>query len=338
MKHLVLLLVTLWITCVAPSALAENLLVIRFSHVVASESPKGQAAERFAQLVVQRTAGRVRVDLFPNSRLYGDQDEIAALQMGHVEMLAPSLTKLKVLRAPEFEVFDIPYLFPDSQAVHRVTDGAIGKALLAKLEPQGVVGLTFWDNGFKQMSANRPLRKPTDFVGLSLRTQPSQILEAQMKALGASARAMPFSEVYSALRTGTVDGTEGPVSNFYTQNLHLTQKYLTLSNHGYLGYAVVANKKFWDGLSPEIRGTLEAALSDATAYANAAAEKNNSTALDLVKKSGRTQVIELTADEQRSWRNALINVDQQSRGSIPKELIERIRKEAGQPPLAVSMR
>jgi C4-dicarboxylate-binding protein DctP len=164
--------------------------------------------------VAQRNAGRVRVDLFPNSQLYGDQDEIAAPLMSSVEMLAPSLTKLKVLHAPVFEVFDLPFLFQNMEAAHRVTQGPFGKSLLAKLEPQGVVGLAFWDNGFKQMSANRPLQTPADFAGLSLRIQHSRLLEEQMKALGAKARPMQFSEVYDALKTGAVDGTEGPVSNF----------------------------------------------------------------------------------------------------------------------------
>ncbi len=189
-------------------ALADGPLVIRFSHVVASASPKGQAAEKFAQLVAQRSAGKVRVDLYPNSRLYGDQDEMSALLLGNVQMLAPSLTKLKVLHAPEFEVFDLPYLFADTEAAHRVTQGPIGKSLLAKLDHQGVVGLAFWDNGFKQMSANRALRSPADFDGLSLRIQPSQILEAQMKALGARPRTLQFSEVYNALKSGMVDGTQ----------------------------------------------------------------------------------------------------------------------------------
>lgn len=329
MKYFAHLLAAILASAWIPAAIAENVMVIRFSHVVAPESPKGQAAEKFAQLVLQRSAGKVRVELFPNSRLYGDQDEMAALLMGNVEMLAPSLTKLKVLHAPEFEVFDLPFLFPDTQAAHRVTQGAIGKSLLAKLEPQGVVGLAFWDNGFKQMSANRPLRNPADFAGLTLRIQPSQILEAQMKALGAKARALPFSEVYNALRAGAVDGTEGPVSNFYTQNLHLTQKYLTLSNHGYLGYAVIANKKFWDGLPPEIRSVLDGAMREATAYANASAERNNAAALESLRKTGQTQVIELTDEHKLAWRNALGKVQLQAQGRIPKGLIESIQRETG---------
>ena len=201
MKPFAQWLVALVTAATMHAALADSPLVIRFSHVVAPDSPKGQAAQKFAQLVSERTAGGVRVDLFANSQLYGDQDEISALLMGGVEILAPSLTKLKVLHVPEFEVFDLPFLFQDLEAVHRITQGPIGSSLLAKLGPQGVVGLAFWDNGFKQMSANRPLRTPADFVGLKLRIQPSKILEAQMQALGARPRPMQFSEVYDALRT-----------------------------------------------------------------------------------------------------------------------------------------
>ena len=332
MKSLWHLLTVLMAVAMAGAAIAEEALVIRFSHVVAADTPKGQAAQKFAQLVAERTAGKVRVQLFPSGRLYGDKDEMAALLAGHVEMLAPSLSKFKVLRLREFEAFDLPFLFPDMDAVHRVTQGDIGKALLAKLERQGVIGLAFWDNGFKQMSANRPLRVPGDFAGLSMRIQPSQVLEAQMKALKAKPRVLEFSEVYGALKAGAVDGTEGPVSNFYTQNLHMVQKYLTLSDHGYLGYAVVANKKFWERLTPEIRSALQGALLDATVYANEYAQRNNTEALDAIRKAGRTQIIELTAEEKSAWRKALARVHRQAEERIPGELIRRIYKETGYMP------
>jgi C4-dicarboxylate-binding protein DctP len=337
MKFLTYLIAALMAATTIQPAFAEGPLVIRFSHVVAPASPKGQAAEKFAQLVAERTVGKVRIDLFPNGQLYGDQDEIAALLMGSVEMLAPSLTKLKVLHTPEFEVFDLPYLFTDIESAHRVTQGPIGKGLLAKLTSQGVIGLAIWDNGFKQISANRPVQKPTDFAGLSMRIQPSKILETQMKDLGAKARPMQFSEVYNALKTGAVDGTEGPVSNFYTQNLHLTQKYLTLSNHGYLGYAVVANKKFWDGLTPEIRSTLDDAMRDATAYANETAQRNNDAALAAVEKTGHTKVIQLSAEDRLIWQKALSKVHQQTDGRIAKDLIDRIYQETGYQASAVAL-
>lgn len=319
-------------------ALADAVQLIRFSHVVASDTPKGQAAARFAQLVQERSGGKLRVEVSPNGQLYGDQDEIAALQMGKVEIVAPALTKLKVLHIPEFEAFDLPFLFSDTQAVHRVLQGSAGRTLLARLDQQGVVGLAFWDNGFKQMSANRPLHIPADFHGLQMRTQPSSLLDAQMRALGARSRALPFGDVLTALRTGLVDGTEGPVSNFYTQHLQTVQKYLTLSNHGYLGYAVVANKKFWNGLTPPMRTLLEEAMRDATAYANESSERNNAQALEALRQTGATQIIELTAADRDAWRAALAKVHQQAQGRIPKDTLEAIYRDAGYTTPLVSMK
>lgn len=328
MKRMIHLIVAAMVAFPTQSTSADSPLVIRFSHVVTPASPKGQAAERFAQLVATRTAGKVRVDVYPNSQLYGDQDEIAALQLGYVEMLAPSLTKLKVLHVPEFEVFDLPYLFKDIESVHRVTQGPIGKSMLKKLEPQGVAGLAIWDNGFKQLSANRPIRVPTDATGLNLRIQPSKILEAQMKAMGARARVLPFSEVSDALKTGAVDGTEGPVSNFYTQSLYKMQKYLTLSNHGYLGYGVVANKKFWETLSPEIRVAVEGSMREASTFANDIAQRNNDEALALVKGTG-SKVITLNTGEKAAWIRTLGKVHQSGVGRIPRELLDQIYRETG---------
>jgi C4-dicarboxylate-binding protein DctP len=337
MKFFAHILAAVMAAATMQAAAADGPLVIRFSHVVAPASPKGQAAERFAHLVATRTAGKVRVEVYPNGQLYGDQDEIAALLMGSVEMLAPSLTKLKVLHVPEFEVFDLPFLFQDLDAAHRVTQGPIGKSMLAKLAPQGIVGLAIWDNGFKQISANRPIHTPADVAGLTLRIQPSKILETQMRVMGAKPRVMAFNEVYGALRTGAVDGTEGPVSNFYTQNLQRAQKYLTLSNHGYLGYGVIVNKKFWDGLSPEIRIALEGSMHEASMFANDTAQRNNDDALAELQMTGLTQVITLRADEKASWQRVLSKVQHEAKTRVPKELIDRIHQEAGHPDATVSM-
>lgn len=311
-------------------AAAQEPVVIRFSHVVSPDSPKGKAALKFAELASERTGGKVRVNVFPNSRLYGDKDEMAALLAGHVEMLAPSLSKFRVLRINDFEVFDLPYLFPDLAAVHRVTQGEIGKEMMAKLEKTGAIGLAFWDNGFKQMSANRPVRTLDDLAGLKVRIQPSLVLDASISALGARPHPLEFSEVYSALKAGVVEGTEGPVSNFYTQNLHRAQKYLTLSDHGYLGYAVIANRNFWTGLPAETRTALEGAMRDATAYANQVALEGNAAALEGVKASGHTQVVELSKDERAAWRTAATKIyaDGRTVGGIEPALVERVVKAA----------
>lgn len=306
---------------------AEEPIMIKFSHVVAADTPKGKAAEHFKKLAEEYTKGKVKVEVYPNSQLYKDKEELEALQIGAVQMLAPSLAKFGPLGVREFEIFDLPYIFDDYKDLHKVTQGKIGKDLLKKLETKGILGLAFWDNGFKQMSANKPLRKPEDFKGLKMRIQSSKILDLQMRSLGANPQVMAFSEVYQALQTGVVDGTENPVSNFYTQKMHEVQKFLTLSNHGYLGYAVIVNKKFWEGLPADIRADLEKAMDESTQLANDIAKKENDDALAQVKASGKTEMIELSAEEKAALKKAMIIVhDKQDR--IPKTLIESVHKAA----------
>lgn len=309
-------------------AYAQAPIVIKFSHVVATDTPKGQAAERFKQLAEKATNGKVKVELYPNSQLYKDKEELEALQLGAVQMLAPSLAKFGPLGVKEFEAFDLPYIFPTKTALYNVTEGEIGKSLLKKLEPKGITGLAYWDNGFKVMSANKPLHHPADFKGLKMRIQSSKVLDAQMRALGANPQVLAFSEVYQALQTGVVDGTENPPSNMYTQKMHEVQKHVTVSNHGYLGYAVIVNKKFWDGLPPDIRTQLEKAMREATTFEKAIAQRDNDQALDAIKKAGKTQIYTLTVQEQAEWRKALAPVQKTMEARIGKELISAINKES----------
>ena len=310
-------------------AFAQAPIVIKFSHVVATSTPKGKGAEKFKQLAEERTKGRVKVEVYANSSLYKDNEEVDALQLGAVQMLAPSLAKFGPLGVREFEVFDFPYLFDNYDELHKVTRGPVGASLLKKLEPKGIIGLAYWDNGFMDMSANKPLRMPDDFRGLKMRIQSSKVLDSEMRALGAIPQVMAFSEVYQALQTGVVDGTENPPSNFYTQKMHEVQKFLTLSNHHYLAYAVIVNKKFWDGLPPDIRKTLEGAMADATQYADDIAKKENDDALEAVKKSGRTEIITLTPEQKTAWKRALVKVHKENEGRVGKELIQSIYKETG---------
>ena len=282
------IIVAVFLAALSTAVLAQVPIVIKFSHVVAIDTPKGAAADYFKKLAEERTKGRVKVEVYPNSQLYKDKEELEALQLGAVQMLAPSLAKFGPLGAREFEVFDLPYIFDDYAELHKVTQGPIGQALLKKLDSKGILGLAYWDNGFKVMSANKPLRMPEDFKGQKMRIQSSKTLDAQMRALGANPQVMAFSEVYQALQTGVVDGTENPPSNLFTQKMHEVQKFVTLSNHGYLGYAVIVNKKFWDGLPADIRTTLEGAMKDATKFANDVAKKDNDDALAAVKKSGKS--------------------------------------------------
>jgi C4-dicarboxylate-binding protein DctP len=311
------------------SAVAQQPIVVKFSHVVAVDTPKGKGAERFKQLAEERTKGRVKVEVYPNSSLFKDGEEMEALQLGSVQMLAPSLAKFGPLGVRDFEVFDLPYMFDSYEELHKITEGAVGRNLFKKLEGKGIVGLAYWDNGFKDMSANKPLRVPADYKGIKMRIQSSKVLGDQMKALGAIPQVMAFSEVYQALQTGVVDGTENPPSNFYTQKMHEVQKYLSLTNHGYLGYAVIVNKKFWDGLPADIRSALDSAMKDATKYANDIAKKENDDAIEAVKKSGKTEVITLTAAEKAALKKALVPVHKENESRIGKAVIEEVYKETG---------
>jgi C4-dicarboxylate-binding protein DctP len=307
---------------------AQNPIILKFSHVVASDTPKGKGAERFKELAEKYTKGKVKVELYPNSSLYKDKEELEALQLGAVQMLAPSLAKFGPLGVKEFELFDLPYIFPNKDVLYRVTEGPVGQALFKKLEPKGITGLGYWDNGFKVMSSNRPMHAPADFRGLKMRIQSSKVLDAQMRALGASPQVMAFSEVYQALQSGVVDGTENPPSNLYTQKMHEVQKHLTLSDHGYLGYAVIVNKKFWDNLPPEVRSQLSMAMKDSTKYANAIAQQENDRALDLVRKSGKTTVYVLTPQQKAQWRAALLPVHREMETRIGRDTIQAVYKEA----------
>ena len=300
----------------AAPAQEPGAIVIKFSHVTAKNTPKGEGAEYFKKLAEERTGGRVKVEVYPNSVLYKDGEELEMLQLGAVQMLAPSLGKFGPLGVRDFEVFDLPFLFDGYDELHKVTQGPVGQALLKKLEAKGITGLAFWDNGFKVMSANRPLKTPGDFKGLKMRIQPSRVLDQEMRDLGAIPQVMAFSEVYQALQTGVVDGTENPPSNLYTQKMHEVQKFVAVSNHGYLGYAVIVNRKFWSALPPDLRATLEGAMRDTTEFVNRIAKKDNDDALEAVRRAGKSQVYALTPDERLAWRKALLPVHREQGARI----------------------
>jgi C4-dicarboxylate-binding protein DctP len=329
MKFRGLLAVLCAVGLVAMPVAAQQPIVIKFSHVVAVNTPKGKGADYFKKLAEERTNGRVKVEVYPNSSLFKDGEEMEALQLGSVQMLAPSVSKFGPLGVREFEVFDLPYMFDSYDDLHKVGDGPVGKQLFKKLESKGIVGLAFWDNGFKVMSANKALRKPEDMKGLKMRIQSSKVLDGEMRAFGALPQVMAFSEVYQAMQTGVVDGSENPPSNFYTQKMHEVQKYLTLTDHGVIEYAVIVNKKFWDGLPADIRTALEGAMKDATKYANDIAKKENEEALAAVKASGKTEIIALTPQEKAAWKKAAVSVHKENESRIGKDIIEAVYKETG---------
>ena len=303
--------------------------IIKFSHVVAADTPKGKASEFFAKRAGELTHGKVKVEVYPNSALYKDGEEMSSLQMGSVQLLAPSLAKFGPLGVKEFEAFDFPFMFDDTAELHKITQGPVGAAMLAKLEPKGIKGLAYWDNGFKSFSANTPLKNVADYKGKKFRIQSSKVLEEEIRSIAGIPQVMAFSEVYQALQTGVVDGTENPISNFWTQKMHEVQKHLTLTNHGYLGYAVIANKKFWDGLPADVRGQLEQAMKEATVYANKIAQEENDLSLAGVKKSGKTAVYEPTKDERFALKKAMAPVHIKMAERVGKETLQEFYKATG---------
>ncbi|MBR1174575.1 TRAP transporter substrate-binding protein [Bradyrhizobium sp. KB893862 SZCCT0404] len=310
------------------SASAQSPIIIKFSHVVATDTPKGKASEKFKELAEKYTGGKVKIEVYPNSTLYKDKEELEALQLGSVQMLAPSNSKFGPLGIREFEVFDLPYILPDLKTLRKVTEGPLGARLLKLLEPKGITGLAYWDNGFKQMSANRKLVTPADYQGVKFRIQSSRVLQAQFKALGSLPQVMAFSEVYQALQTGVVDGQENTWSNIYTQKMHEVQKYITETNHGYIGYVVIVNKKFWDDLPADIREQLSKAMKEATDFNNAQSQKENDDALAEIKKSGKSEIIKLTAEQDAAMRKAMEPVYKDAASRVGQPLIDEFQKEA----------
>ena len=304
-------------------------IVITFSHVVAADTPKGRAAEFFKKRAGELTQGKVKVEVYPNSKLYPDREEMSALQLGSVQMLAPSLAKFGPLDINDFEVFDLPFMFNGYEDLHKVTTGPVGRQLLDKLESKGIKGLAYWDNGFKSFSANTPIKTPEDLNGKKMRIQSSKVLEEQMLELKAIPKVTAFSAVYKALQTGVVDGTENPISNFYTQKMYEVQKYLTVTEHGYLGYAVIVNKKFWEGLPADIRTQLETAMQEATDYANKIAKESNDKDLELVKASGKTEVTTLTPEQRAAFKKILAPVHEKMPSRIGANTVDAVQKAVG---------
>ncbi|WP_418648140.1 TRAP transporter substrate-binding protein [Thauera butanivorans] len=310
-------------------AVAAEPIVIKFSHVVAQDTPKGKGADKFKELAEKYTNGAVKVEVYPNSTLYKDKEEVEALQLGAVQMLAPSLSKFGPLGVREFEVFDLPYIFDSYEALHKVTKGPVGQQLLDKLEPRGIKGLAYWDNGFKALSANTPIRTPADLRGKKLRIQSSKVLEEQMREVRALPQVMAFSEVYQALQTGVVDGTENTLSNYFTQKVHEVQKHMTISDHGYIGYVVITNKRFWDGLPAEVRSQLDKAMDEATDYANQIAKEENDQMLEAVRASGRTEIHMLSDEERAAFIKALLPVHKKMESRVGAATIKSIYEATG---------
>jgi C4-dicarboxylate-binding protein DctP len=303
---------------------AQSPIVIKFSHVVAVDAPKGKASEKFRELVERYTGGKVKVEVYPNSSLYKDKEELEALQLGAVQMLAPSTAKFGPLGFAEFDALDLPFIFQDETAFRKFAASDLAKQMFSKLEGNGVKGLAYWDNGFHVMAANRAIHNVKDFQGLKLRIQGSKVLSATTKAWGALPQVMAFSEVYQALQTGVVDGLENVPSNIWTQKFYEVVKYIAVSHHGHLSYAVVTNKKFWDSLPADVRPPVEKALAEATEYFNTIAKQENDEALEEIKKTGKVQVYALTPEERKSWLQAVLPVHKEMEKRIGKDVIDAL--------------
>jgi C4-dicarboxylate-binding protein DctP len=312
-------------------AQAQQPIIIKFSHVVTDDTPKGKGAIKFKELAEAKTKGRVKVEIYPNSQLYKDREELEALQLGAVQMLAPSVSKFGPLGVRKFEVFDLPYMFADEGSLEKVVQGPVGSGLFKLLEPKGITGLAYWFNGFKEFTSNKPLKKLDDFKGMKIRIQSSKILEGEIKAFGAIPQVMAFSEVYTALQQGVVDGEENTPSNKYTQKMHEVQKYMTMSDHGVVMYAVVVNKKFWDGLPADIRKSLSEAMAESTRYVWEIAKKENDDAIAKIKAAKTTEVYVLPPAEKAAWRKAMLPLYQEYEGVVGKDTLQEIEKTVAQP-------
>ena len=299
---------------------------IRFSHVVSPNTPKGQAADMFAKLANERLAGKVEVQIFPNSQLYTDKKVLDALSTGSVELAAPSTAKFTSW-VPQLQLFDLPFLFKNSEVLYQTMDGKVGQEMFKLLSKKKMLGLAFWDNGFKQLSDNtHEIRKPSDLAGLKYRIMSSKVLEAQFKAVGANPLVMPFSEVYSALEQGVIDGQENTWSNIYSKKFFEVQKYISATDHGYLGYLVVTNAQFWNHLPSDVRTELEAILKEVTAWIRVNALKINMAQKAKIIASGVTTVTDLTESEKDAFREAFKPVHAEFRDIVGGDLIDEVYK------------
>jgi len=306
---------------IAGMAQAADPIVIKFSHVVAEHTPKGQGALFFKKLVEERLPGKVQVEVYPNSSLFGDGKEMEALLLGDVQLIAPSLAKFEQY-TKQVQIFDLPFLFDDLKAVDRFQQSPAGQKLLTSMEDKNITGLGYWHNGMKQLSANKALREPKDARGLKFRVQASAVLEEQFKAVRANPRKMSFAEVYQGLQTGVVNGAENPWSNIYSQKMYEVQPYITESNHGLLDYMLITNTKFWNSLPADVRTELDQIIVETTAEVNKLANELNETDKQRIIDAKTSEIIQLTPEQRGMWRDAMKPVWKMFEGDIGADLIK----------------
>ncbi|MFC4768416.1 DctP family TRAP transporter solute-binding subunit [Effusibacillus consociatus] len=303
----------------------EKPLVIKFSHVTTADSPKGKAADKFKELMEQKTGGKVKVETYPSSQLYGDKDELENLQLGNVQIIAPSVTKLVGLN-PQFQIVDMPFLFKNREAVIKFWDGELGNKLMNSLDSKNIKGIAMWENGFKHFTSNKPIAKPEDFKGQKFRTQAGKVLEAQFKALGAGAATIPFGETYTALQQKTVDGQENTFNNMDTQKYAEVQKYLLTSEHGRLDYVVLVNKQWYDKLPQDIKTAFDAAMKEATEFERKLAVELDKKSFENLKNSKKLEIINLTPEAREKFVKQMESVYNEFEKVVGKDLIDGVKK------------
>jgi C4-dicarboxylate-binding protein DctP len=329
MKRFVIALTAVLALVLARPALADEPIILKFSHVVSPDAPKGKAALLFKDLAEKYTNGRVKVEIYPNSSLYKDKEELEALQLGSVQLLAPSISKFGPLGVKEFDIFDLPFLMNDDAHARQMMASPMMAELNKKLEAKGVSPLAYWDNGAHDYTCNRPLIVPDDFRGLKLRIQGSKVQDAVARELGALPQIIAFGALYQSLQTGVVDGEDNVPSNIWTQKFYDVQKHLTVSNHARLTYALVTNKTFWNSLPDDVRKELDRAVKETTDFFNETAAKDNADALEKIRASGKTEVHVLTEAEKKAWIAKLMPVHAEMQARFGKDFIERIYKASG---------
>ena len=307
------------------AAVSAQPIVIKYSHVVADQTPKGQAALKFKELAEKKLPGKVEVQVFPNSQLFGDGKEMEALLLGDVQIIAPSLSKFGKY-TKQLQVFDLPFLFDNIEAIDRFQDGPKGQALLNSMNKKGIKGLGYLHNGMKQMSANKPLKTPDDAKGLKFRIQTSDVLEEQFKAVGANPQKLAFAEVYQALQTGVVDGQENTWSNIYTKKFHEVQKYIMESNHGVIDYMVITNNAWWDKLPADIRKGLTEAMTESIKYGNKVAFDEDDGYRKKVVDDKKAEVLSMTKADLKPWKEAMKPVWKKFEKDVGKDLIDEALK------------
>jgi C4-dicarboxylate-binding protein DctP len=329
MKRLAIAFAVMLSLAASRPAFADEPIVVKFSHVVAPDAPKGKAALLFKELAERYTNGRVKVEIYPNSSLYKDKEELEALQLGSVQLLAPSIAKFSPLGIKEFDVFDLPFLLSDEARARQMMASPMMADLNKKLEAKGVLPLAYWDNGAHDYTANKALISPEDFRGMKMRIQGGKVQDAVARELGAIPQIIAFGELYQALQTGVVDGEDNVPTNILTQRFYEVQKHLTISHHGRLTYALVTNKTFWNSLPEEVRTQLDRAVKETSVFFNDTAAKDNADAIEKIKASGKTEIHVLTDAEKKAWIAKLMPVHTEMQSRFGKDFIERVYKASG---------